>query len=301
MRKFGLLGGLITIILVLSACASEKDKIAAGSEKDIYQRAQYALNHSSWDAAVEYLQLLEEHYPFGVYAEQLQLELIFAYYQSDEHEAAIASADRFIRLHPQHRSVDYAYYMRGVASFSNDTAITSFLPTDVTQRDIGTAREAFNYFNQFLNRYPDSPYALDAQKRMIYLRNTMARSEIHVANYYFKREAYLAAANRGRYVVENMQGTPAVPDGLAVMAMGYHMLNMPELADDAVKVLIANYPNHPAIKNGKFNFEYSTAKKRSWVSYVTFGLFDKRPVIKFDSRKQYDPFYAEAPPAPPAA
>jgi outer membrane protein assembly factor BamD len=136
---------------------------------------------------------------------------------------------------------------------------------------------------------------------MIYLRNTIARGEINVANYYFKRGAYLAAANRGRWVVESLQETPAVPDALAVMAQAYHLLGMQNLSDDAVSVLKLNFPNHPALDEGEFNYRYGRDEKRSWVSYLTFGLFDQDPSIEFDTRKQYNTMYPNAQPvsAPP--
>lgn len=266
--------------------------MAKTSEQAIYEKAMDSLNRSNYSMAVEYLQALEEHYPFGPYAEHAQLELIYAYYRIREYESVIASADRFIRLHPQHRNVDYAYYMRGIASFHNDSALFSVLPTDITRRDPGTAREAFGHFAQLLNRYPESKYALDAQRRMIFLRNMLARYEIHVANYYFKRGAYLAAANRGKYVVENFQGTPAVPDGLAVMAQAYHLMKLEELSKDAIEVLASNFPDHPALDGkGGFDHQFMNLDGRSWVSYLTLGLFDKDQTIAYDTREIYDPFY----------
>lgn len=304
MRLFGSLLLAATLVFTLSSCSSNEDKAETGSEQAIYDKAISALERKNFTQAVEYLQLLEEHYPFGPYAEHAQLELIYAYFRTREYDSVIAASDRFIRLHPQHRDVDYAYYMRGIASFHNDSALFSVLPTDVTKRDPGTARESFNYFAQLLDRFPDSIYALDAQKRMIYLRNILARYEIHVANYYFKRGAYLAAANRGRFVVENFQSTPAVPDGLAVMAQAYHLMGLNELSEDAIKVLATNYPNHPALSaDGRFDHKFSNPEKRSWVSYLTFGLFDKDQTIAYDTREIYDPFYGntsvyEAPPRP---
>lgn len=283
---------LVLALILFSGCSSNKDKAARGSELDLFQDAQKHLRSSSWEAAIQSLQLIEENYPFGLYADHAQLELVYAFFKATEHDAAVATADRFIRLHPQHRNVDYAYYMRGIASFHNDTAFTSMFPTDMSSRDPGSARESFNYFSQLLTRFPESPYAVDAQKRMVYLRNVVARYEIHVANYYFKRGAYLAAANRGRWVVENMQTTPAVPDGLAVMAQAYYLLGMQELSDDAVRVLKTNFNDHPALsKNGEFNYQFGRDKRRSVVSYLTLGLFDKRDFVNFDSRELYDPFY----------
>jgi len=291
----------LSATVILTACSSSKDETARrGTEVEIYERAQKYLDNSSWTLAIETLQILEENFPFGTYADHSQLELIYAYFKANEHEAAVASAERFIRLHPRHHNVDYAYYMRGIANFYNDSVFSAFFPTDVSKRDPGTAKEAFSHFSQLLNDYPNSAYALDAQKRMTYLKNTLARSEINIANYYFKRGAYLAAANRGRWVVENLQGTPAVPDALAVMAQAYHLLGMQPLSDDAVKVLDHNYPTHPALQDGEFNYQFGIDEERSWVSWVTFGVFDKRPTIEFDTREQYQNYDWEAP-APPTS
>ncbi len=283
-----------SISIAIVGCSSNDDKEDITSEQVLYEKAQRRIQGEQWNAAVETYQLLEEHFPFGYFAEQSQLELIYAQFRADEQDLAIAAADRFIRLHPQHRNIDYAYYMKGIAAFHNDSAYLSMLPTDISARDAGSAYAAFNYFAQLITRFPNSEYALDAQKRMTYIRNSKARYEIHVANYYFKRGAYLAAANRGKFVVEHLQKSPAVPDGLAVMAQAYHLLAMEEFAQDAITVLAANFPNHPAVnKDGSFNFEFGRERKRSWVNYLTFGLFEKRPTLKFDSRKHYDPFYTE--------
>lgn len=287
------------LIISLIACGSNSEKDEQTSEQQVYEAAQSALDRSNWTGAIEALHLLEENFPFGNYAEQAQLELIYANYRAGEHEAVMSAADRFIRLHPQHRNVDYAYYMRGLAS-ANQTDNLLGGAVDQTRRDTGAARESFGHFAQFLNRFPDSIYAADAHKRMIHQRNLLARYEIHVANYYFKREAYLAAANRGRFVVENFQQTPAVPDALAVMAQAYYLLDMPELAEDAARVLDLNYPNHPALNNnGEFNYQYSaqSADRGLW-SYLTLGLFDKNTPQEFDTRALYSPEYRENPEPP---
>lgn len=287
---------LICLTYILSACTSnqEKDEVT-DTEQTLYEIAEKQLKSSNWDGAAEALQLLEEHFPFGIYAEQAQLELIYAYFKTTDYELAIAASDRFIRLHPQHRNVDYAYYMRGVASFYNETAITTMLISDVSNRDSGSAKDAFNYFAQLLNRFPKSVYALDARQRMIYLRNILARQEIHIANYYFRRGAFVAAANRGRYVVENMQGTPAVPDALAVMTQAYHLLGMQELADDSARVLKMNYPDYPSLnEDGEFEYRYKLKPKRNWLSYVTFGLLNKSEFVNFDSRDIYNPQFRNA-------
>ncbi|GAB5452661.1 MAG: outer membrane protein assembly factor BamD [Halioglobus sp.] len=283
---------ILLLHVVLVACSSndELPDIAADSgEQQIYQEAQRYLRSGNFDLAVKSLQLLESRYPFGRYAEQAQLELIYAHYNAYEHEAAVEAADRFIRLHPQHPSVDYAYYMKGLAAYTGgDDIFNRFLPTDPTQRDTSHAREAFAEFAQLLSRYPNSPYAPDAKARMVSLRNMLARHEINVANYYLRRGAYLAATNRGRYVVENFQRTPAVADGLAVMAQGYILLGMNDLAKDAIDILAMNYPEHPSIdKNGEFDSVYTlNGLQRSWINKLSFGLFDPPQPPQFDNRPE---------------
>jgi outer membrane protein assembly factor BamD len=275
--------------LVLAGCSGndELPDVADTGEQQMYEEAQRHLRNENFDLAVRQLQLLESRYPFGRYAEQAQLELIYAHYNAYEHEAAVEAADRFIRLHPQHPSVDYAYYMKGLAAYSaSDDILQRFTRTDPTKRDTSQAREAFAEFSQLVARYPASPYAADARARMVHLRNQLARHEVHVANYYFRRGAYLAAANRGRYVVENFQRTPAVPDALAVMAQGYILLGMNDLARDAIDTLALNYPEHPSLdENGEFQSVYNLdGLQRSWINRASFGLFDPPKPPQFDNR-----------------
>ena len=275
---------------------TEEDS-AGLTEKDFYERIQTSLNASNWTVAISNLQLLESQFPFGKYAEQGQLELIYAQYKSGDYESSIASADRFIRLHPQHPNVDYAFYVKGLSEISQTGGFfDSFLPTDSSMRDIGEARGAFTTLTELLSRFPESPYAADARKRLVSLRNRLARAEIHVANYYFTRGAYLAAANRGRFVVENFQQSPAVPDGLAVMAQAYYLLEMKELADNSVEVLVANYPEHPSlVSNGQFDFERRLlADQDSWLDKLSFGVLKRIKPPSFDSRSVYDKVTREA-------
>ena len=284
---------VILLSLAILACSNndELPELAADTgEQQMYEEAQRYLKSANYDLAVRSLQLLESRYPFGKYAEQAQLELIYAHYGSYEHEAAVEAADRFIRLHPQHPSVDYAYYMKGLAAYTgNEDIFSRFLPSDETKRDTSQAKEAFAEFSQLLSRFPDSPYAADARARMIHLRNILARHEIVVANYYFRRGAYMAAANRGRYVVENFQRPPAAADGLVVMAQGYILLELNDLAEDAIDVLVMNYPDHPSLdKNGEFKSVYTLdGLQRSWINKVSFGLFDPPKPPQFDNRKQF--------------
>lgn len=270
-------------------------------EQDLYQEAMSAMDNENFDIAIEKLQLLEARYPFGRFSEQAQLELIYAYFSSYEPEAARAAADRFIRLHPNHDNIDYAYYLKGLTAFEQDISwITQYLPIDETQRDPGAALDSFESFATLVSRYPESQYAPDSQKRMVYLKNRLAAYEVHVARYYIQREAFVAAANRGRYVIENMQETPAVPDALAVMIEAYTHLGQQDLAADTQSVLAKNFPNYqysPVFKGEKTLLDAATfdlfsdtkeapvaspvrmsqeapKPERSIFSTVTFGVFD---------------------------
>ncbi|MCC5885426.1 MAG: outer membrane protein assembly factor BamD [Gammaproteobacteria bacterium] len=268
----------------LAACSwmpffgRDRDVEEVTSEQVLYQAAQRSLRSGNYNNAIAQLQRLEAQFPFGRYAEQAQLELIYAYYMAFRPDAARSAADRFIRLHPQHANVDYAYYLKGLAAYEQDRGFFDrFVPTDLAARDIGAARESFADFGQLLARYPASDYAPDARQRMIYLRNLLARSEIMVGRYYLSREAYVAAVNRGRNVVENYPTTPSVPDGLALMIEGYLKLNLPEPANDSLRVLAANYPDFQAL-DGDGNFRISQEvrnRDRSWINILTLGALDR--------------------------
>ncbi len=267
---------LLTTSLILAGCSkdNEEEDIEA-TELAWYTSATESLRAGNYAGAVQKLQQLEARFPFGRYAEQAQLEIIYAYYKSAQPEAARAAADRFIRLHPSHPNVDYAYYLKGMASFEQDkNFLSTFIPMDPATRDPGAARESFNDFTQLLRRYPNSEYAPDAQKRMKYLRNLLAASEVHVAEYYIRRGAYVAAANRGRYVFENFQGAAVVPDALAVMVEAYRLLEMNELADQALLVLSSNFPEHHTLDDeGNFRRSQTVIRQeRSWINIITFGL-----------------------------
>ncbi len=271
---------LTTVILCLSLTIAgcSKDEVEddlAATEQAAYSSAQSSLRAGNYQGAIQKLQLLESRFPFGRYAEQAQLEIIFAYYKSAQPEAARAAADRFIRLHPTHPNLDYAYYLKGMISFEQDrNFLSSFIPMDPTTRDPGAARQSFNDFSQLIRRFPNSEYAPDAQQRMKYLRNLLAAAEVNVARYYIRRGAFIAAANRGRWVFENYQGAASVPDALAIRVEAYKLLAMEELADPALSVLNTNYPEHDSLdEDGNFRKTRSIRKAdRGWLNIISFGL-----------------------------
>ncbi|QKT02982.1 outer membrane protein assembly factor BamD [Ectothiorhodospiraceae bacterium 2226] len=236
------------LALALAGCATlGRDETADWSAERFYEEGRSAMDAGDYEKAAGLFERLEARFPHGPYAQQAQLELPYAYYRGREPASAIAAADRFIQLHPRHEHVDYAYYIRGLASFQHaETRMERLFRQDAAERDPQAARESFAYFRELVQRFPDSRYAEDATERMIHLRNMLARYELHVANYYFRRGAMLAAANRAKYVVENYDQTPSVPDALAMMAQAYGELGQDDLADDAREVLRLNFPDHPA-------------------------------------------------------
>ena len=270
---------LLLMAIFLGGCSifgdDEDDDEFAGlsTEEQFYQRALGQLNGQNFRGSISTYQALESRFPFGRFADQAQIEIVFAHYRNGDMEAARAAADRFIRLHPDSGNVDYAYYMRGLSSFTDGGGLLNrFVPVDQTRRDPGRAQESFNDFSQLLALYPDSVYSADARARMIFLRNNLAAYEIHVANYYLERRAYIAAQRRGQYVVENFQGTPSVADGIAVMVETYLRLGLNDLADTSLALLRENYPDHPSIDNsGEFIIQTEITNP-SLLYTVTFGL-----------------------------
>lgn len=243
---------LLCCIVVLGGCSlfgkDKEDETRNWTVDRLYAEAKGALEAGYYSKAVEYYEFLETRFPFGVYGQQALLDLAFAYYKTEEFDSAISACDRFIRLYPQNPHVDYAYYLKGLVNFNRGRGLTErFLPIDLSQRDPSSALQSFRDFEDLLEKFPDSPYAADTQKRMVYLRNILAQHEVNVANYYMRRGAYVAAANRARYVIETYPRTPAVPDALVLMAKAYKVLEMDDLSNDAIRVLELNYPNHPGI------------------------------------------------------
>ncbi len=283
-------GLAIASSIALTACSTvEEEDAIRGTERGIYEQAQSHMRGENYPMAVQKLQLLESRFPFGKYAEQAQLELIYAHYRSSNYAEAMAAADRFIRLHPRNENVDYAYYIKGLAAFTDGASIFDrFIPGDVASRDPGPALQSFGAFSEMLSRFPNSNFAADARARMVYLRNLLARHEIHVANYYFKRRAFVSALRRGQYVVENFPKTPAVADGLAVMIQAYKLMGLEDQANSSLEVLKLNFPDYPAIDaSGDFISEFDVDGNRSFVNQISFGFIDPPNPPKFDTSELY--------------
>ena len=243
--------GIALAAATLAGCASwgeAQDPTRDWTAQRLYDAAKDRLEGEDYEKAIEYYEKLEVRYPFGPLAMQAQLDIVYAYYKSTEPASAIAAADRFIKLHPLHPNVDYAYYLKGLVTFDEDRSIMDrFFPKDRSEHDPDAALRSFRVFEELVQRFPESRYSEDSRQRMLYLKNVLAAHEVHVARYYMRRGAWLAAANRARYVVENFQGAPAVSDALVIMAKAYRRLELDDLSADVVRVLELNYPERAGL------------------------------------------------------
>ena len=221
-----------------------KDETVGWSANKLYTSAKEALNEGSYESAIKYYEKLESRYPYGRFAQQAQIDLAYAYWKSDEKESAIAACNRFIKLHPNHPNVDYVYYLRGLINFNEDLGLLGHLSAqDMTERDPRGARESFDSFRELITRFPDSKYTPDARMRMTYLVNALAQLEVHVARYYMKRGAYVAAANRAQYAVKAYPDVPATEEALFILVKAYDEMGMDGLRDDAERVMRKNFPD----------------------------------------------------------
>jgi outer membrane protein assembly factor BamD len=236
----------VILITVLFSCSNDSTKsVEVGKTKNafkLHEKSKKALKSGNYRSAVESLERLDGLYPYGPYSHQAQLSLIYAYYKLKDYDKGLASAERFIRQNPQHKDSDYAYYMKGLINYSTETGFGKELfSAPVEERDSGSTREAFDNFAELLRRYPKSKYVLDAKKRMIYLRNRLAKYELYVANYYMKREAYHAVLRRAKYVIDHYPKTPSVPYALKMMYTAYQSLDLPEFAERTRRILLLNH------------------------------------------------------------
>lgn len=217
----------------------------------IYTEAKDSMNEGGYDRAIKLFEKLEARYPYGRYAQQAQLEVAYAYYKTNEPASAIAACDRFIKLHPNHPNVDYAYYLKGLVNFNEDLGLLGAIANqDLSERDPKGARESFDTFKELVSRYPDSKYAGDASQRMRYLVNALASYEVHVARYYYRREAYVAAANRAQTAIKTYPQTPATEEALFILMKSYEAMGMQDLSADAERVMRTNFPQSPYFSGG---------------------------------------------------
>ena len=231
------------VLLALAACSSTPDAVKNVPVEEMYSEAKKKLDEKNYAEAVKQFESLQSRYPYGRYAQQAQLEIAYANYKQSEPESAIAAADRFIKQYLNHPHVDYAYYVKGLANFNADIGPLGLtFGQDPTERDPQAARDSFTAFKDLVTRFPASKYTPDSRSRMQYLVNALAKYEIHVATYYLRRGAPIAAVNRAKEVLTAYPNTPATRDALLILVQGYDALGMKALRDDAQRVLDMNAP-----------------------------------------------------------
>lgn len=249
MRKIYTLFIVITLVIGVTACKKNKKKtsveVTRFSAETIYNKSKKYMELGIWDTAILGYKNLRNQYPFGRYAEQGSIELAYCYYRNYESELSISTLERFIKNYPAHEHLDYAYYLKGLIYFESERGLMQRVnPDHSIDRNQENAKQAFVSFKTFVEKFPKSKYAADAEKRMVYIRNKLAAYEVQVAKYYLRRKAYVAAINRSKYVIESFQQTSQVEDALAVMITAYKELGEDDLAQSSQLVLQENYPNN---------------------------------------------------------
>ena len=232
---------LSIVAFFIVSCNSDGPEVEQ-PEKIYYDQAQRRIASNNYFGAIESLEAIETRYPFGKYAEQAQVELIYVYFMNSENDASHAAAEKFIRLHPRHPNIDYAYFMKGLSSYTRDNSLMQRLTeTDLSNRDVSGAKQSFSELTEFLTRHPDSQYATYAKQRNIYLRNMIARNELAAADYYLSIDAHVAAIRRAKYVIENIPNSSENFRALKILEKSYKALGYIELYDDVIRVIDLNY------------------------------------------------------------
>lgn len=242
----------VILLLTLTACSlfeplpDGTNQPVLLSAEELYDQAKAELNDGNYSNAVTLYEKLQSRYPYGRYAQQALMETAYANYRQGEPEAAVSAADRFIKQYPNHPHIDYVYYVKGLANFRGEISLVRSLGgQDPTERDPKAAQDAFAAFKDVVTRFPNSKYAPDSRLRMQYLTNALAQYELHVARYYLRRGAHIAAVNRAQGVLTLYPTSPSTHEALEIMAQGYDAMGMTDLRDDAKRVLAKNTPaNH---------------------------------------------------------
>jgi len=230
---------------LLAGCSSlkDEDKTAGWSPNRLYAEARDEMDSGSWDKAIPLLEKLEGRAAGTPLAQQAQIDRAYAYYKASEQADALATLDRFMKLHPASPAMDYALYLKGVINFNDNLGMFSFLTKqDLSERDQKAAKESFEAFRELVSRFPESKYTPDAKQRMTYIVNSLARYEVHVARYYYSRGAYVAAINRAQNALADYRDVPALEDALYILMRSYDELGLTQLRDDTRRVLEKSYP-----------------------------------------------------------
>ncbi len=243
---YSLLISAVLVTMVGCSSSPDEDELLLGNKGPdvLYKDAKESMMQGNFNVSAEILSALDSRFPFGAHSHQVQLDLIYSYYKVGKSDEALATIDRFIRLNPNHSDVDYAMYMRGLTNMDADKNLfQELVGIDRSDRDPSRSREAFADFRRLINKYPDSKYAADAKKRMVAIKDRLAKYEIAIARFYMRREAYVAAANRGRYVLEYYPDSNQIQQALEIMVECYDQLKLDDLKANALKTLKLNYPD----------------------------------------------------------
>jgi outer membrane protein assembly factor BamD len=241
---------LLYSVLLTAGCAGI-EKSANWTAEEFHAKAREHLDAGEWEQAINYYHQLERHYPYGKYAEQSQLEVIYAYYRNSESKLAVSSADQFIRLYPTHPQIDYAYYLKALSIFKSSTSLLErLIRVEPRRHDLNPASKAFEAFRELVTLFPQSSYERDARQRMTEILNLIAQHEIDIGRYYLRRGAYVAALNRAKHVIERYPTASAVEDALGIMVIVYKRIDFDTLHDDTLRILRQNYPNSLYLSSG---------------------------------------------------
>ncbi|RXR01445.1 outer membrane protein assembly factor BamD [Pseudoxanthomonas composti] len=255
-------GLLLLVVAAVTGCGrTKKDPNATRPVEEIYNEAHTSMTRGNWDVATRTFKQLIAQYPYGPYNEQAQIETAYAQYKSGNMDEAVSTIDRFLRTYPTNKNVPYMYYLRGLANSSRDTVfLQKVWSLDASRRDLSTPLQAYNDLNVVSERYPNSRYANDARARMTKLRNQFARHDLDAGLYYLRRDAYTAAIGRAKYLLETYPGSEYQNDAIALLADAYTHLGNKALADDAVRVLKLNDPQHPYLTGDWPNYPWNIRK-----------------------------------------
>jgi outer membrane protein assembly factor BamD len=256
---------LVATALIVAGChglPQKTDETAVWTNQKLYSEAQDSLTSSDWSKCAKYFESLQGRDPFGRFAQQAQINVAYCSWKDGETAAADQAIDRFIKLHPDHPDIAYAHYLKGMIHFNDDLGFFGrFSGQDMSERDPKSLRESYDAFKIVVDKYPDSKYAPDAAARMRYIVNALASYEVHAADYYYRRGAYVASINRAQLAVREYKDAPAIEDALHLMMLSYTKLNEPQLADDTRRVLEATFPDSPYLTGHP---RATAAKKKSW-------------------------------------
>jgi outer membrane protein assembly factor BamD len=251
MSRAGTVQTAILCALIAGCSTSTPDKTANWSPNRIYAEAKDEANSGSYEKAVPLYEKLEGRAAGTPLAQQAQLEKAYAQYKSAEQAQAVATLDRFIKLHPSSPALDYALYLKGLVNFNDNLGLFGFVSQqDLSERDQKSAKESFESFRELATRFPDSRYTPDARLRMNYIVNSLAQSEVHVARYYYSRGAYVAAINRAQTAISEYRDVPALEEATFILLKSYDALGMNDLRDDARRILEKSYPQSPYLSRG---------------------------------------------------